>query len=192
MTNKNLVDLSFPKKKEREREITKILHEILPPDLVLFHTDERSSVLNHVFPRRKTSDRDAKGHRRSRRRRRLGFLLFRSESIHVPASTIHIRRKREKKKKKKEKGEENIGRGRIGEQARKEDPDVEEGFKERRFRQPLGIRSPCFSKCFFINSHLNDFRLPSLVPPSLSLSLTAHLTPLPLPFPSVEYIPPPQ
>lgn len=105
MTNKNLVDLSFPKKKEREREITKILHEILPPsDLVLFHTDERSSVLNHVFPRRKTSDRDAKGHRRSRRRRRLGFLLFRSESIHVPASTIHIRRKRERKKKKRKRG----------------------------------------------------------------------------------------
>lgn len=35
---------------------------------------------------------------------------------------------------------------------------MEEDFKERRFRQPLGIR---ISKCFFINSHLNDFRLPS-------------------------------
>lgn len=136
MNKKDLVDIVS--KKERKIEIAKI-HEILDPspDLVLFHAER--SRLKPPSPS-KDIRQGAKGHRR----RRLGSLLFRRESIHVPASTIHIRRKKKKKR-----GRKISVAGASREQARKEDPDVEEDFKERRFRQPLGIRSPYFEMLFY-------------------------------------------
>lgn len=161
MNKKDLVDIVS--KKERKIEIAKI-HEILDPspDLVLFHAER--SRLKPPSPS-KDIRQGAKGHRR----RRLGSLLFRRESIHVPASTIHIRRK----KKKKGGGKYRSRAHRVSKQERRI-PTWKKILRNVGFVSHLAsVRR--ISKCFFINSHLNDFRLPS----SLSLSPTAHLLPSP-------------
>lgn len=129
---------------------------ILPPTLP--SSTPRDRVRNHVFPRRKTSDKGAKRHRR--RSRRLAFLLFRSESIHVPASTIHIRRRKRKRKEEKRGRKISVAaasRERASKQARRI-PTWKKILRNVGFVSHL---ASVFRNAFFINSHLNDFRLPS-------------------------------
>lgn len=125
---------------------------ILPPTLL------RDRVRNHVFPRRKTSDKGAKRHRR--RSRRLAFLLFRSESIHVPASTIHIRRRKRKRKEEK-RGRKISVAAASRERASKQGRRIPTWKKILRNVGFVSHLASVFRNAFFINSHLNDFRLPS-------------------------------